>query len=115
MTPTETTLSGKTYLMVEVPEDILAMWIEGRNMFYRLSGGDFGRVVLPIGDYDIIGLCPDIEESVWEGIVERTSTHFKDYEGSGRYTQFTTATESARSWIASQGREWERTVILVEK
>lgn len=112
---TQVNLNGKEYLMVECPADIYRPHIQGNQFGDAWADEEFMPYeTLPPGNYSLIGLCKDIGEDGWMGIVDYISDNgmnYRDYELAG-YFNLETATESARSLVSSKKMDWERTVIL---
>ena len=135
---TQITLGSNTYLLVELPEG--ASWIEiddplTNQIVYELDGKDDCTLKLPPGSYELIGLCRDISEEVWRGIVESKKERGGEYnpavghyQSSGWTTWYknyehpepsicipNTATESARSLVKAHSMDFNKCVILKKK
>ena len=121
------TVNGIDYLLVEVPENTHGNYFihEGGNGVYlkfneALDFRGSREIKLPPGSWELIGMCSEIGEDAWKGIVQKWDKEsdrnwFVDYQWYDGRDFYTTATESARSLVKSYNHVWERTLILKKK
>ena len=119
----EITLGNNTYLLVEVPEETVAVELTyTTNKLVCWEDGSFAEIELPDADYELLGLCRDISEEVWRGIVTCRYEYgkggykgvllCKDYGNGGALP---TATESARSLVKAHSMDFDKTVLIKKK
>lgn len=115
------------YLLCEVPEndEALYYWIGTDKKLYVSYGqidDSVDDVILPKGNYSIIGLGKDLTEEQWKGIVDfivesdgaptpytEFYEYYKNYCGNGKYI---IATESGHSLLKANNLNPNTTLIL---
>lgn len=77
--------NGITILLVEVPEDAREFKIENGLLLFKADFIPFGIVILPQGQYQILGKSTELSEEQMKGICWQVS--FGNYTGYKNYNQ----------------------------
>jgi len=124
----EVTIGQHELLLVKVPEnssdfkvnrDGHGNYVEFETIMDEDDPGTYDCMSIRDGQWTLLGLCPDIKEEVWRGIVEDEG-FWKAYNRT-KYTDYLnvdvvcdTAIESAQSLISREGYTWETTLVLIQ-
>ena len=124
----EIPMSGKVVGLVDTAEKIWMAKITKRKLTYRCDRITYGmlgwaevEIKLPPGQWSIVGIGSQLNEDMWNGIVERLRDS-KGFDGYKNYSEwftvfeenFNTATESGLSLLAAQGKKPSTTLIIIK-
>lgn len=107
------------FLLVEVPDVAKRFWLSSSNRLRIGIGGKIKLEILPVGNYEIIGITAHLTEEQAVEVAELANDqlfdfhpHYKDYTSKLWEDDFGTATESLRSLLASHDLKGSTTLIL---
>ncbi len=112
----------KEVCLIQVPEGSQVWWLSKHKTTLVIEKYDRSPVVLPDGDWQLIGLCSEVSEDIVNEIVElyyrpyfNQKWSYENYEEQPGILTFDTALKSFQSLLKHHSLNPERTVLLIKK